>query len=172
MPLTFTPIATATLESASQYITFTSISNAYTDLFMVANMISGSSNLDYPTTWVGTGNSIDTGSNYSGNHFEAASGSVSAYSYDNATTTTLPYGQALDTNFYGGWRMWFFDYSATDKFKTMVADYYTPKSSQPGGVGTACWRNTGAINTIRIGGSGGFNMNTGSYATLWGVLRA
>ena len=172
MPLTFIPIATNTLTGSAQYITFTSISNAYTDLFMTASFISASGNLDYPTTWVGTGNSIDSGANYSANHNEGFAGGNGAYSYDNATNTTLPYGQALDTGFYGSWNMWFYDYSATDKFKTMIADYFTPKGNMITGVGAACWRNTGAINTIRIGGSGGYNMAAGSFATLWGVLKA
>ena len=172
MPLTFVPLATSTLSSSTSQLNFTSISGAYTDLFMVITFISDSSNLDYPTTLVGTGGSIDSSNSYSANHFEAASGVVSAYSYDNVPTTTLPYGQALSTGQYASWSIWFFDYSTTDKYKTVVSDYRSDASNWPSGVGTACWRNTSAIDCIQIKGSGGYNMAAGTYATIWGVLKA
>jgi len=172
MPLTFIPLATSTLSSTATQLNFTSISGSYTDLFMVVNWKSASNNIDYPTFWVGAGNSIDTGSNYSANHFEAGSTGVAVYSYDNATNTTLPYGQAIDSPNYAYMSVWLMDYSATNKYKTMIADYRTDKVNWQSGVGTATWRNTAAINCIRIGQSGSFDMAAGTFATIWGVLKA
>jgi hypothetical protein len=87
MAITYEPIATTTLGSAAATVTFSSISGAYTDLIVVANLAqsAGSNSLRFRLNG-------DTGSNYSATILRGY-GSTANSVIDTSTTS----GYACDT---------------------------------------------------------------------------
>jgi hypothetical protein len=167
MPATYEKIATTTLGSASANIEFTSISSAYTDLRLV---LTGTTNFNCT---LGIQYNNDTGSNYSETRLEgdgatATSGRNTSITYlrwysFNATTPTF---HTLDIFSYAG---------STNK--TALATSSTDLNGS-GNVRTYVnlWRSTSAISSIKFGpgvsGAAGTTFNTGTTATLYGILKA
>jgi hypothetical protein len=163
---TYEPIATTTLSSAQTGITFTGISSAYTDLILVLRLISlGGGALRYQ---VGNG-SIDTGANYSATFL---TGSGSAASSDRTTGANFVNilrltgtGTSPATHIFQ-----FQNYSNTTNYKTILGR--TSQQQYEVGANVGLWRSTSAINQIYIYESVSSNMNTGTTATLYGILAA
>lgn len=160
MPSTYTPIATTTLGSAASSYTFSSIPSTYTDLVLIVNASSGA------------GISIncqlngDTGSNYS---YTGLYGNGSSAGSSRASNQTGAYlGYIGSTQIYNVINH-FMNYSNTTTYKTILnrknqADQYVEAD-------VALWRNTAAINSIKIyPGSG--NFDAGSTFTLYGIKAA
>jgi len=162
---TYTPIATTTLSSAASSYTFTSISGAYTDLILVATFVPGATNFDIQ---VGNG-SADGGGNYSSTRLSGNGTSASSDRQLNNTTgmlgnvtnpTTVPIHVITQFNNYSN--------TATNKTalsKYNVSDSYTFRIS-------GLWRNTSAINTIKIHSTSGQNIPSGCTFTLYGLAAA
>ena len=166
MPKTYEPIATQTLGSAAASVTFSSISGTYTDLVLVIGNLTASAtgqglNLQFNS---------DTGSNYSvthlsGNGSSAASGRQTSASNIQAgyavvgASTTEPSTIIINVQ----------NYSNSTTNKTVIARTSLAGSEVDANVGL--WRNTAAINTIRIF-TGSANMQTGSTFTLYGIKAA
>jgi hypothetical protein len=160
---TYTPIATTTLGSAQNSITFTSFSG-YTDLICVLTMTrsSGGENL-------GMRLNSDTGTNYSETYIEG-DGST-AVSGRNSNTNTmriaaiqggLGTGLAVIT-------IQLQNYSNSSIYKTVLTRY-----SQAGtivGSSVGLWRNTNAITSLELGFASA-NFTTGTTATLYGIAAA
>ena len=163
MSSTYEAIATSTLGSAQSTITFTSISQSYTDLIAIFNG-SNSGTTQY-FLQVGNG-SIDTGSNYSTAGLTGNGSSPLSTSYSNETV-----GVRADLYATGGGNIkntifQLNNYSNSNIFKTILI-----RSSLPVSETVACaglWRSTSAINTVRLTCSGG-NFETGSTFTLYGI---
>jgi hypothetical protein len=160
MPLTYEPIATQTLTSATATVTFSSIPSTYTDLVLVANV-----------KGVGTGYSQiqvnGSGSNLSrlaiaGDGSSASSG---AYSDNYIVKQTT----ANNNNFAFNSVTNIMSYSNTTTYKTLISRVNNAS------VGTeAClntWRSTDAITSFGYYLSG-TNMDTGSTFTLYGIKGA
>jgi hypothetical protein len=173
MPSTYEPIATTTLGSGATSVTFSSISSAYTDLYIVGQ--TGCSNNDYLTFRVGNG-SVDTGSNYSYNWLEGYGGTASSgrstnnpkfYVGNNASIMN----NSLDYIFYIN----IMNYSNTTTNKTVLNRIASNNSSFPGStVSVGLWRSTSAINIVTIAPdtNDGRTLISGSTFTLYGIKAA
>jgi hypothetical protein len=167
MAKTYEPIATTTLGSAVDTVTFSSISQAYTDLVAVTNF--------EPAVavafkfLVGNG-SIDTGSNYSNTQLKGDGSSASSNRASNQAYFNSGYvGSAARCMQI----IQLMNYSNTTTYKTALLAFSTAASASESVIRTAgLWRSTSAINTIQ------FRTNTtelfavGSTFTLYGIKAA
>jgi hypothetical protein len=166
---TYTPIATTTLGSSQQYITFSSISGSYTDLVLIMRTTGASTNINWDVE-VGNG-TPDTGNNYSITYLLGNGTSASSTRLSNNNTMRL--GNAVYTQTSGGNFMGianFMNYANTTTFKSVISRQGNPNLGTEASV--ALWRNTSAINVIRIGNGGGATMASGTTATLYGIAAA
>lgn len=166
MPATYEPIATTTLSSAASNITFSSIGSGFTDLVLILN----------GTVATADGLALqvnnNTATNYS-NTFLAGNGS--ATSGGRTTTQTYIYLDnlgSLSATIPGFYRINFFSYSGSTN-KTILSETASDKN----GSGTVervvgLWRSTSAITSIKIFSQNGYNLNSGTTATLYGILKA
>jgi hypothetical protein len=168
MATTYDKIATTTLSSATNTITFSSIAATYTDLRLV---------LTHTTTLAGRSAYLqfnsDTGANYSfttlqGNGTAAASQNNTAenqiYIDDftmDGTSTTIPNFSAIDI----------FSY-ASSTFKTLLCSVSANHNTTGGLINiVGLWRSTSAITAISlITNSSTFKV--GTSATLYGIKAA
>ena len=165
MPATYEPIATTTLSSAAANITFSSITSAYTDLRLVLT-----------TTTSVSGQNIfmkfnsDSGTNYSYTDISGNGATVYANYISNYTSMILVWNGTSATNptFY---TQDILSYSGST-FKPVLST--TSEDDNGSGATRSAvqlWRSTSAINNIALTlGSG--NFNTGTTATLYGILKA
>ncbi len=167
MPVTYTPITSQTLSSATNSITFSGISGTYTDLVVVCNStISNNGGGAYMAF-----NGDTSGTNYS-QTFLYGTGSAAG-----STRTTNSVGTA---NWVGGqiggmsnttpstYVINVMNYSNTTTYKTILSrssDLYTEASVN-------LWRNTAAITSIIIGAQGAYTFSAGSTFTLYGIKAA
>lgn len=160
---TYEPIATNTLSSATQTVTFSSIPQTYTDLVLVTNIGDDGSSSNTQIRF-----NSDSSSNYSyiymaGNGTTAASGRYSNqpqiiidnYSYPITTITTSQIVQIQN-------------YSNSTTYKTLLARTSTAANATT--VVAGLWRNTAAISTIQIICQSLFD--SGSTFTLYGIAAA
>lgn len=164
MPATYEPIATTTLGSAANSITFSSISSAYTDLRMVITY-----DATISTSAIYMRFNSDTASNYSktninGNGTTASSSAQTSQTYASMGGTDAPMVlYEVDIFSYAG-----------STYKT----YLTNLSMDKNGSGATrrevgLWRSTSAITSILLDGSlGGGQLPAGTTATLYGIKAA
>jgi hypothetical protein len=166
MPGTYEPIATNTLGTAVQTVTFSSIPATYTDLRLVVTISATSGTID---TWGYFNN--DTGTNYSNTRISgtgAAAGSArtanTAQNYDTnlSSITTVPCLITYDILSYAG-----------STFKT----HLTTTSMDKNGSGVVLkyvklWRSTAAINRIDYTAAAATTFAIGSTFTLYGIKAA
>jgi hypothetical protein len=170
---TYVPIATQTLGSATATISFTSIPSTYQDLVLVCSLIENATatsengylllNTD---TYSGSSNSMSRTS-LNGNGSAASS---SRY------TATNPLFWDGDVSLPGPWLMTFnfMNYANTNTYKTILFRNGNAGSNTQAAVGL--WRNTAAINTIKMY-CGDYNFTqrlwqAGSTFTLYGLAAA
>lgn len=169
MPSTYEPIATTTLGSAASSVTFSSISGAYTDLVLVIN--AGSSSTDnFASVEL---NSDTAGLNYSwttlyGNGTSAASVRATSTGYINAY---VGIGTGLDSTIITN----FMNYSNSTTYKILLTRTGRAASggTYPGTEAmVTLWENTAAITSIKVKAFSTFDFITGSTFTLYGVKSA
>ncbi len=161
LPSTMTPIATQTLSSTTQTVTFSSIPSTYTDLVIVAN---GNATNSVNVLFRFNG---DTGSNYS-----------VTYVYGDGTSA----GGYRDTNYTGGFGGNFYttgrqysiinimNYSNSTTYKTFLTRANWGANNEVT-ASVSLWRNTAAVTSISMT----TNLNgfaTGTTFTLYGVKAA
>jgi hypothetical protein len=164
MPTTYEKIATTTLGSANVQIIFNSIAATYTDLRVVITYsmaegslpilrFNGDSSTNYSRTILaGTGSAASSGRNTSATEIQA---SYSAPTNQVAFTT-------FDIFSYAG-----------STFKTVLCDYAQDANGSGNTVKVVgLWRNTDAITSITLRGFATVNFNTGTTATIYGILKA
>lgn len=169
MPATYEKIATTTLGSATSSISFSSISSAYTDLRIILNVQNdGAAGND---VWLRFNS--DTGTNYSSTllfgdgssatSFRRTSDTrILAYNFQGGATTSNTWGMAMiDVFSYAG---------STNKtvLSAVALDYNGGGNS---GRSVGLWRSTSAITALSLTSSSA-NFNTGTTATLYGILKA
>jgi hypothetical protein len=166
MATTYEKIASTTLGAAAATITFSSIAATYTDLRLVLTSLSSTGNTQYFTL------NTDTGTNYSytmlygtgaaASSFRTTSGSrIDIASDVVSASSTIPFFVTVDIFSYAG-----------STYKTCLVT----SSEDLNGSGVTVsrvglWRSTSAINQIVINRTAG-NYNTGTTATLYGILKA
>ena len=162
---TYEPIATTTLGSNAASYTFSSISQAYTDLVLICNSGQVTADNSYNLR-VGASNTIDTGTNYSDTALNGNGSSANSYGNTSANRI-LPAG-SNSSSILDNLIFHIQNYSNTTTYKTVLS-----RANVPGFrvVATASlWRNTAAINTIQI--YGGADLLAGSTFTLYGIAAA
>lgn len=167
MAVTYEPIATTTLGSATANIDFTAISQIYTDIILVVNGAVTSADNTYAR--VGNG-SFDTGSNYSATMLRGNGSTASSARYtnnDKIVNDSSSFPNTTMSNY--TLIMQFMNYSNTTTYKTIL------HRSNNADVGTAAtvtlWRSTSAINQIRIY-TDPTTWKSGSTFTLYGIKAA
>lgn len=161
---TYEPIATTTLGSAQETITFSSISSSYTDLILVclASNDTGAVNLLLRLN-------SDTGSNYSNTRI-FGDGSA-AYTDSSSAKNYMYIGiSGSDANNFTSHIINFNNYSNTTTYKTVVARSGYALAYVDSYIGL--WRNTGAISSIDITPGGGRKFRVNSTFTLYGIKAA
>lgn len=159
MTATYDCIATTTLGSAQASVTFSSISQNFTDLVLIVNGTAVSSD-DGFNVQVGNG-SADTGNNYSTTYLYGTG--TSAASGRESNTTGLQLGRIGSGNSTS--IIHIMNYSNTTTYKTGLGRGNNPASLVITSVGL--WRSTSAINVVKVVGSS--NFQTGSTFTLYGI---
>jgi hypothetical protein len=157
MPGTYEPIATTTLGSNVGFVTFSSIPSTYTDIVAVCNIKLSSGSTIYTQV------NGDNGNNYSKTSLESESGTLS--SSRNSNINSPLFGYSGSTTAWGNTIINYQNYANTTTNKTFIGrgnytDYIVTS--------VALWRNTAAINEIKILGS----FATGSSFTLYGIKAA
>jgi len=159
MPSTYTPIATQTLGTATNSLTFSSISGSYTDLVLVFNGTVSANQ------YVAFRLNSDTGSNYSWTRIDG-DGSA-AYSSRGTSVTFGRLGIGNPTN-----RTLtishFMNYSNATTNKTVLSRSNTDFV----GALVNLWRNTAAITSITVLTTTADTFSVGSTFTLYGIKAA
>jgi hypothetical protein len=162
---TYVALQTQTLTSATASVTFSSISQAYTDLVLVIN--GGSTNRGAP--WLRFNS--DSGSNYSNT---ALVGNGTAATSNRSTSESVYY--------YGGWIVGFQtsltgnaiiniqNYSNTTTYKTAI-NRFNLASGELEAI-TGVWRSTAAINSITLSLNAADTYLIGTTFTLYGISNA
>jgi hypothetical protein len=162
---TYEPIATTTVGTATPTITFSSISNAYTDLRLVVQAF-GTTNNNVRITFNGVTTTSYSQTNLAGDGAAAASDRVTntasiQATYGGTGTGTQTTLICADIFSYAG-----------STFKSLLIS----NSNDRNGSGFVAniiglFRSTSAITSIELSRDGG-NHNTGTTATLYGIKAA
>jgi len=160
MASTYTPIATTTLGSATNSVTFSSIAGTYTDLLVIVAGTTGS------LSGVNVQFNSDTGTNYSrtilyGTGSTAGSG---------RSTSTNQIGAGTLSTSQSVCKINIMNYANTTTYKTALcrADAASDEVSSVVGL----WRSTSAITAIKVAADPATTFSTGSTFTLYGVKSA
>ena len=161
MPSTYEKIATTTLGSAAATITFSSISAAYTDLVIIAQMKNSGAGGDLLAYF-----NSDTGTNYSriilgGNGSTAYSARSSS-----ASNARFNYSEPINSDGNTIFRINVMNYSNTTTYKTAISRGDRGATSTVAIVNL--WRSTIAINNIQFF-TDATNFAAGSIITLYGI---
>ena len=165
MAVTYEPISTNTLSSATSTITFSSIPATYTDLVFVLTFTTTTASQDTNLQFNG-----DTATNYSRTVLSGSGAAVSSarqssvaqiqIGNNNFSSTTIPQMISINVFSYAG---------STNKTASCVISADTNGS---GAVerSVGLWRSTSAITSMSLISTGSFA--TGTSATLYGILKA
>ena len=157
---TYTPIATTTLTGGTSY-TFSSIPSTYTDLVLVASVATTSGNSNLAMQYNG-----DTGTNYSFTRVYGYSGSAGS---GRASNVPDNYFGDIGTTFTSN-ILHIQNYSNSTTNKTAIIRSNDTTSAVQAWVNL--WRNTAAINAIKVYPTGGQTFANGSMLTLYGIAAA
>lgn len=169
MASTYTPIATTTLGSDAANITFSSISSSYTDLVLVTNL--RSTKTSSSTDTFGIQFNSDTGSNYSARRLMGDGSAASSSGWANLSNLWIM-EVISDTGTAGVFSPVLINlnnYSNSTTYKTAI---FRNSNNTYIVAGAGLWRSTSAISSISIISAGGFNVKSGSSATLYGITAA
>lgn len=164
---TYTPIASVTLSSAQDSVTFSGIPQTYTDLVLVVSTLTNNTSADDIYLRFNS----DTGTNYSqtglrGNG-SAASSSRTTGQAQIFTTLTASAGSTTDPR---TTIIQIMNYSNSTTNKTCLIRENIAGSQVAANVGL--WRNTAAITTVLVSTGTGFDFASGSTFNLYGVANA
>ena len=156
-------LASTTLSTTTQYVTFSSIPQTYTDLLLIygVRLATASTYAGYQCVITVNG---DTGANYT--YYGLVNGLYVGQAHGATNYVTCP--SANDVRF--------FNYSTTDQHKQANAtaagwNNSTTAYNAANWSGNCTWLSNSAITSIRIAGSTvGDNMAAKSYFRLYGIL--
>lgn len=176
MPVTYDQLATTTLSSNQASVSFTSISSAYTDLFLVLSYRdTRTQTYSYPALRFNN----DSGSNYSALSLGGSTNAISSTSANNQTWLNIGEGTGASsgTGQYSPIHIHIFNYANTTTNTTVLFRSQNVNSGAGGGntvAGARQWRNTNAINRIDVipDTGGGTNIASGTVITLFGIKAA
>jgi hypothetical protein len=164
MPKTYEPIATTTVTTTGNTVTFSSIPSTYTDLILVSSArrgINGSGGDGLKCQFNG-----DSASNYS---FSSGIGNGSAASASTSTGQTVFIAGSCGDNKYNASICHILNYANTSTYKTVLTRA-NDTTDQNVSIGVSLWRSTSAINSIYINAASAFW--SGTTFTLYGIKAA
>jgi len=161
MAITYTPIATQTLGSTASSVTFSSIPSTYTDLVLVTNPAASGGD-------VGLQFNGDTSTNYSYTVIKGNGTTATSVRTANTARLYMVYDLVMSTDFSFNAIANIMNYSNTTTYKSAVIR--SNKASQGVEAMAGIWRNTAAINEVKVLGSVSFAV--GSTFTLYGIKAA
>lgn len=164
MPSTYEPIATQTLGSAVNQVTFSSIPSTYTDLIVVQSGSFASAGGDVFIRF-----NSDSGSNYS-NTWLTGTGSAASSSREANVSRIIVDANAYPTTGISTRILQFMNYANTTTNKTMLSRANNAATGVDAIVGL--WRSTSAINTIDLYAWTTNSFNAGTTITLYGIKAA
>lgn len=166
---TYTPIATTTLGSATNTVSFDSISGSYTDLIIIASI-----RMDN----VGSGNqntlirfNDDSGANYNYMYILGDGSTVSSSRGPNATSLLVSSVGNDSANRYSTEIWQFNNYSNTTTHKSAIMRHSVPFGNQVQ-AWAGLWRSTSAITKVSIIASSSAEFAADSTFTLYGIAAA
>jgi hypothetical protein len=165
MPQTYEPIATQTLGTAANTVTFSSISSTYTDLVLVFNGGVASGTVNFTMRY-----NSDSATNYSNRDITGDGSAVTSHGTSNTSNILCNYYGYMTPDQNTNIIINIMNYSNATTYKTNLT------RSNNAGNGTAAtvglWRSTAAINSIQCIASGGINFSASSTFTLYGIKAA
>ena len=180
----FTKIQSTTLQSSQNNITFSSIPQTYTDLQLTVSTRSANSG-DLPYFRFGTGNTEDTGSNYTkvyqGMYGDTATQTPTLLRGFFTDQTYLVFNQVntpvISSSLRVNYVINIFNYTNTTWHKSGLAHFshslngngYTSLNETH--INAILWSNTGALNYIKIYSSAN-DFGIGTTASLYGIKAA
>jgi hypothetical protein len=161
---TWDSLASTTPGTAVQEVTFTSISQLYTDLYIVVNAATDATTV-HDITWRANG---DTGSNYA--FCRVLAQDSGAFTDGNGAANQVNCNQAgTDPN--ATW-LQIFNYASTSVYKASIMKTATIYgTSVTMSVGSGTWKSTSAITSVTLRNEQG-TFDSGSSFTLYGILKA
>lgn len=170
MAITYSNLASTTLGSAQSVITFSSISQSYTDLVIkISGLESTGSGNWYTVAFNG-----DTGANYSNVYYRNNDGNPT--NGRTSSTTSLyddgfSFSLGVTANRYGNSEIYISRYTAA--VHKSVNLFNTTAGQNFLSISAGLWRNTAAITSITITtGFGSYNSVAGSSFYLYGIKNA
>jgi hypothetical protein len=163
MPITYEPIATTTLGSASAEIIFSSIGSAYTDLKVVLVNKGGTSGCRLQFN-------SDTGSNYSITSLIGTGSSAASSRTTGSDRISLEYW-GMDASTPSMYTADIFSYAGSTNKTVLGTAAEDLNGSGSTSVRVGLWRSTSAITTIRLF-TIGTAFQSGTTATLYGIKNA
>jgi len=167
MTATYEKIATTTLGSATTSVTLSSISGSYTDLVLIMQIASNSSNTLFARF------NGDSATNYSTTRLSGTGSSAVSDRESNSSTMALSnYAYPLSTLGTTTHIFQVFNYSNTTTFKTAMCRGNSASDGVDATV--SLYRSTSAITSLSIstnGFGGTSSLLTGSTFTLYGILK-
>jgi hypothetical protein len=159
----YVALANVTLGSSAASVTFSSITQAYRDLVLVADI--GATSSDALLMRVNG----DTGSNYGYSWARGNGTTVASNGYNSQAFFTLTEGNGVTNTTRTMLKINFMDYSTTDKQKTMLIRLDNAATSDIGTYMDALrWASNSALTSFVIyPGSGSFT--TGTTMALYGI---
>lgn len=158
---TYTLIASSTLGSATNSVTFSSIPATYTDLILVMNIKAASST--YPRIRVNG----DSGSNYSSTLLRGDGSTALSRRQTNVSQFDEFAYNTLSTTQFVPVIVNFNDYANGTTYKTFLAR--TSDAGQEVMASVGLWRSTSAINSIAISTNNSVNFTVDSTFKLYGI---
>lgn len=161
MPATYEPISTTTLGTAQASVTFSSVSQAYTDIIVV---VSGTVSANQ---YVAMRFNSDSGTNYSFTRIAGDGTSAVSARGTSETFGRLAIGNPTNLfNVIGQIQ----NYSNTTTYKTWLSRSNIPADYV--GAIAGLWRSTSAISTIQILTTTADTFSIGTTFTLYGIKAA
>ena len=167
MAITYEPIATTTLGSATGTVTFSSISGSYTDLILVASGYNAVGDFSGARMRFNS----DSGSNYSRTRLygDGTSG-VSSRTANATSAVFIGTGWSTTSSNIGNAIAHIMNYSNTTTYKTILNRANLANSSVYTDVNL--WRSTSAITSIELSMASPDTFASGSTFTLYGIKAA
>lgn len=170
MPTTYDSLATTTLGSNTQTVTFSNISSAYTDLkIIVGNLRMSVDNSSNITLFVNG----DTNTNYSYRNIWNNASSIGSQGFQNTFRIVLNYGNLqLSSTQPAMVEIDMLNYSGSTN-KTFLSRFSGDKNGTLSGLTAqvGLWRSTAAINSVSFYGDG-CDISSGTVISIYGILRA
>lgn len=163
MPITYEPLASTTLTSASSSITFSGIPSTYTDLKLV--FIGGSSGSSFYLRF-----NNDSATNYSRVEMNGSGSAVFGSGGDNSNLIGLSYTNIATTP--QMYTVDIFSYTAAIYKTVLTTGQQNNVTEGQVGRNVGLWKSTSPITSVTLLHTGANTISAGGTMSLYGILKA